>query len=255
MDNLQTWDEFIDKIRTIKQEKLIDKVSAPALANLIFVGAFDELLKDRLATGNIIDVYKNAFEEIKTATGSKASLPKKTKNAIVGIVDIKTEAHLAMWRQSSSPLGVYPFLNSLGDNLRILGYTWNEERGQFRKHDDKGRIHIVTDEWERIFSLYDTNFWPMIQSKKFVFHIVGVVTNLKTSMYHNNSKEMLKVSLFTGRENIEDLVIWPERDTNKVSPFLKTQLQTGNIYLCEIMPKYDGKRKQGYIYNVQKFQS
>jgi hypothetical protein len=249
------WDAFIQKLTIAKAEKIIGKFSVPAFTTLIYGGAVDELLSERLDCQNRLDVYYNAYLEVKHAVDSKAGLPKKSKTAKIGISDIKTEAHLAMWRQTNSPIGVYPFLRSMTENLKGLGFAYDEIKNYFIKRADKGVVHIATDEYQRIFSFVGTEFWSRIRQEKYIFHIIGVVTDKQVRLWSNNTKEMMKLSIFTGKENINDLIIWPPYGENEVDPFLKINIEVGNIYLFRILPKVDGEKQSATIKEVKKFQT
>lgn len=254
---VNTWEEFLSKVTAAKTEGLIEKFSVPAMTNLIYGGAVDSLLAEQLKQKNRIQVYNDAYTELKTALKSKAGLPKKTKNSIIGISDIKTDAHLAMWRHSNSPLGVYPFLESLKDNLMMLGFVYNQDRERYQKTEKVGSnniIHIATDNFSKIFSFYGTGFWNQIESEKYIFHVVGVVTAVSTRLYSNNTKEMLKVSFFTGREMVEDIILWPEYGKNEVNQFWKTSIQVGELFLFRVKPKFDNGNKGGQLKDVKKFQ-
>lgn len=65
--------------------------------------------------------------------------------------------------------------------------------------------------------------------------VVGIVTEFKKMPYAGGSKHRMSITLYTGYDVITNLVVWPDRDTNKL-PNWTNELTIGEWGLFNIAP-------------------
>lgn len=255
MNDIILWDAFIDKIKINQKTKIYKGLNSGAITKLLFAGALDSMCTERRrAYKSDLEMYQVLHTELLSALKSKAALAKKSKSEIIGLNEVKTDIHLALWRYQVNPLASTPFIDILKGSLGLMGFAKDEARNRYQKFTDANSvIHIVTDEWQRVFSFVGQTFWQQIQKGYVVFHMPGIVTNKVVKRYSNNTKEMMVLSLYTGRENIDNIILWPEYGKNNINPYLKEMIKIGGVYLMEIKPSLKDGKQGGQLKGSQEF--
>lgn len=242
----------MQKLEAVKEEKLIPSLRVGPMIVAIYSGAMDSILQELIDKhGSHIKAYQEAYDDLIKTTGSSAKLPKKKKNEFIGLDEVKTDAQLAAWRNQNSPIGVFRFIYSIRSELEMLGFKYEEYRKNFRRFDQKNNVmEIATDEWEKLYSFIGSDYWDQIQRRQYRFHVIGVVTSAQVQKFHT-TKEMFKVSFFTGKESVTDVVLWPEWGSEKVNPYLKMAIKQGEMFLFEVVPTFNKGKKGGKLVNAK----
>ena len=255
MSNLMTWPVFVEKLVRAKKEKKNKGLAVPAITNLIFSGAFDGMLdstpEDEAA---LINKYHEMYHEVRDALKSKASLPKAKKGEAVGLEDVASPASLAFWRYQINPLSKFNMLDLADHVLKGRGFDKNGGRGIFTHRRDPQaegqKTEWVTDRWSDLFLMPKEGergaFWQSITKGIQSVVLVGVISEAKTLRYANGTKERLSVSLYTGRENVRDLVIWPKKD-GRISEMQKATIKPPAWGLFWVRPQLWNGKKTGMI--------
>lgn len=251
---INTWEDLLEKLAHVKEEKLLPGLRVGPMVVAIYSGGLDSILQPLIDShGSHINAYNQAYKDVIKVTGSTAKLPKKNKNDFIGLDEVSNDAQLAAWRNQNSPIGVFPFLNTMKSELEILGFKYDENRHNYRKSDPvKNTLDIATDEWEKLYSFIGSSYWDQIQSRNFRFHVVGVTTSVEVRKFSNNTKEMMKLSFFTGRESVSDVILWPDWGQDRIDAFLKMIIKPGEIFLFEAVPTFKNGRKGGRLVGAKK---
>lgn len=219
------WNEFIEKIKTAKANKLHKSLKMSCIANLIFSGAMDEMIGGSPKMGEMFDTYMNMFEEIKKAIGSKAALPKKTKNMPLGLSDIQNDTQLGLWRYIVNPTSKFNFLEG---NLEFFKSRGFKEPCTAAKEAGIHKYFPLTCEGDVLAvdrSTYMIKNWGAITDNPFPDRIVkdkflrgdryaaiaGVIYKKEMRKFGDN-RMMMKLSIYNGEELVDNIVVWPKRD-------------------------------------------
>lgn len=266
-----TWDEFVQKLRDAKKQKKNKGLSIPAITNLIFSGAFDDMIHDRefLIYHSTTDedgdtflsrvekvtdryrIYTIMYEEAKKALGSKASLPPKKKDDLMALADVKSDAQLQIWRHQINPTTSFSFVDECLPNLKLMGFE-RVQKGSIealkKNFTDNKFTHetTVVGDWSK---LPESNDHPIIRdffSGIRSLGAVGVITDVKKTTYvtDGKNKEMIKVELFNGYGYIKDVILWPSRN-GTLNHSLKSNLKKGSLGVLEVklsINKKNGRR-------------
>jgi hypothetical protein len=240
---MNTWDDFIDKLKEGKKAGKTKGVTMSCITNLLYAGAFDELLADRLSEKkDRFVIYNELFEEAKTALGSKALKPKKKKTENVGLSDVNSDLHLALWRQQINPLSTYDLIDAYLPQLKLRGYSKDPSPGRiaYRKKHDNGMIDFLMPDWNYVFKYINTPIWTMFTDRSGMGRLqyLGIVSEASTLNYQNGQKEMLKFKLYIGKEFTDEIVIWPDKETGRVKEYLKESIKPGLIAIFTVKPTY-----------------
>lgn len=255
MSDVHSWEDFVSKLARAKKENKIAKMSVPTLIRLTYGGAFDSLtIEKRKKHPSNLSMYHEMFAETLAALKSKASLPKKGKNDIIGLDQVKNDLTLSLWRYQVNPSGSYPFLDTLKDKLSIMGYSYESARNRYSKvSGDKTKMTIASDEWKRIFSFHGTKFWEDIQYGRVTFALPGIITKASVLWNKERTKERMVVQIYTGKDNTEDLMIWPKYGENTVNPYYKEFIKPGSVWLLEVKASLRDGKQSGSILSAQQF--
>lgn len=240
------WNDFIEKLKQAKTEKKNKGLSVSTIVTLIYSGAFDGMVEN--LEKNPINRYKIMFNDVTSALGSKASLPKKKKTEILGIIDIKNVVDLAIWRHQVNPFGGFSILDFYRDNLRLMGYMdRNVGRSMVKPSTEKTNPSFLIDQPSYVYDYgVDSAFFKAFKERKSNLDIIGVISDVKLRKWQNNTKEMLCITLFTGMETLGNLVIWPKSGENEISEVHKS-LKTGDVGIITIIPNIRNNAPGGSV--------
>jgi hypothetical protein len=253
--DVHDWDSFVSKLARAKKEDKIKKISVPSILRLIMCGAFDGLaMQKRQKYNSNLPMYMDMFAEVCKVLKSKAALPKKGKNDLIGLDKVKNDIQLSLYRWTLNPSGSYPFIHSLKDKLSVLGFNYDDVRGRYTKlSGDKTKMMIATDDWKRIFTFHGTQMWKDVEAGRLIFSIPGIITKANVLWNKERTKERMVVQIYTGKDNTEDLMIWPEYGKNTINPFLKEFIKPGSVWLLDVRPQIRDGKQGGTIKNAQEF--
>lgn len=230
------WQDFLLKIRTYKSTKIQEeKLNASTAMRLIFAGAFDSMVEpDTLKPLNIVATYRRMCDELVAALKSSAKLPPAKPKELCGIADIHNEANLNSWRFTSNPLVTYDLAGKMERELDAIGYRKHIsgksrpytvfklvddlENGKDKSRDRGGPITFILSSWKDVFE--DEGIVKAIESNQVRVGILGVVTSQEAKPYGDN-KVRIVLKLFTGVEDTDDIVIWPDRNSGQIEPLMR----------------------------------
>jgi hypothetical protein len=245
------WNEFIAKLTEAKAKGQSSGLDVHCITNLIFNQAFDSMIDHPPEGKEQLPVYTQMYEDVKKALKSQAKLPSPTKSDLIGLDEVTNEAHLALWRHQTNPLATFSLLDYNREGLFLRGFrSYNHPVYKWSKAGIKGKTipYFAIDNWSAVFDKPDGELFRSFTGRypKRGICLVGVVTDVKMRPYQNGTKERMVVSLFTGHEHVDDLIIWPERD-GKVKEFYKGLIKPKSIGIAAVVPNLWNGRKSGYI--------
>lgn len=254
MRKFVNWDNFIDKLKEGKKIGKTKGLSVPAITNLLFAGAFDDLIggDDSNGYASKYQMYNRMFEDVKKALKSKASLPNKKKGEAIGLADVQSDLHLALWRQQVNPLSSFDLIGAYLPQLKLRGYERDSRPGTvaYKKKNSDDTVNFLLPDWGYIFKYEGTPQWNAVTSKQGMGRIVylGIVSEVNTLRWANGTKEMIKFKIYIGKETTDEIVCWPEHDTGKIREYTKESLKPGLIALFRVKPTtYQGRRGANLI--------
>lgn len=244
-----TWDEFVQKLKDAKKQKKNKGLSIPAITNLIFSGAFDDMVGP--VAGSKYAHYLTMYEEAKKALGSKANLPPKKKDDLIALSEVKSDAQLQIWRHQINPTTSFTFVDECIKNLTHLGFE-RVNKGSIeatrKKVTPAGQFVnelIIVGDWTKI---PEDNNHPIIRdllNGSRTIGAIGVISNITKSSYvHDNmKKEMIKIEMFNGYGYIKDIIIWPNKK-GIVDPALKALIKSGTLGVMEMKMSINKKNNR-----------
>lgn len=241
---LNNWDDFINKLKDGKKTGKSKGVSVPCITNLLYAGAFDGLLEDRFQVKkDRFTVYNELFEEVKSALKSKAGLPSKKKTDTIGLEEVNSDLHLALWRQQVNPLSSFDLIGAHMGQLQMRGYTKDDQPGRlaWRKKDEStGIINFLMPDWQYIFKYLNTPVWTSFTHKDGMARLqfLGIVSESSKLRYADGQKEMIKFKIYIGKEFTDEIVIWPDRETGKIRDYWRETVKPGLIAIFTVKPTY-----------------
>lgn len=245
-----TWTEFIGKIKSYRKEAGKTGLNAPSVIRLLYGGAFDEMLSKETMAIPVQERYPQLATELLAAMGSKAKLPKKNKNEMIGIAKINSMGHLMLWRYSINPFVQYDitkfcvsFLKNMGFNRPTLSegdILWVKPE----RHDGTNKTRIdVRYSWNNIFSLPTT--LNTYEKGYRLLGVVGVIVKADIRIYQE-TKESLSIVLFNGHEYTNEIKLWPGQD-GKLNKAVLAQMEVGSLGLAIVKPKTWNDRPTGTL--------
>ena len=239
-----TWNELIEKIAAFKASKVKMGLNAPSILRLLYGGAFDSMLPPEVFKLPAHQRYARLGQEILHAMGSKAKLPKKGSQELIGLSSVASPGHLMLWRHAVNPFARYEITDYHVTFLKSLGF---ERPSEEEKRLDPGRWWVrypkegtayrtrveIRSSWASIFH-------PVIFRKyedgKILVGVFGIITKSSKRMFQE-TKESLSVSLFNGHEYTSEMKMWPGPDgkLDRAKTAQMDELETG---LAVIRPKF-----------------
>lgn len=259
------WDEFVIKLKEAKKLGLNTGLDVGCITNLIYAGAFDDMIGGPPGKGESLDKYNSMFESVRSALKSKAAKPKKTKTQPIGIDDIKNDTQLGLWRFLVNPMSGFDFMPYCKDILRNRGFSELSKMQMDFGLGDAFLLHhqgntesfpnpsYVVNKWGNAFTdRFGKHVQQMILNGERYICMVGVITASKKLPYSNGSKKRAVLEFYNGSEVVKDLTIWPGRATNRLPDYTLTMGKM-SFGIITIHPKVWNGRKTGTVIGWERF--
>jgi len=223
------WSEYLEQLR-------LHKPSAPAIFNLIYMGAMDEFIEAPKA--NNMPVYALMVEQVKRALKSKAGLSKGYKTDSVVLADVKSPLDLIRWRIGYNPISKSNLIELYNDQLTAMGFRKNPSLNFPYAKNQNGNTpaaSIITKLTEFLAKYPGSPIFDKASKGEQNLILFGFVTEVKFFRYQAGSKEAMKLMLYTGEESVE-VVVWPGADGSVPVKFME-KVKKNEGLLIQIKPR------------------
>lgn len=227
------WSSYLEQLK-------LAKPAAPAIFNLIYMGAMDCFLESPSA--NNMAAYGLMVLQVKKALKSKANLSKGYKTDNIVLADVKNPLGLIKWRIGYNPISKSNLVGLFKEPLEALGFRQQPSlRFPYIKaqHDRTPQASIITNLTNFMAKYPGTPTFNAISKGEANLVLFGYVLSVRFFKYQAGTKEAMKLNIYTGDEMLE-LVVWPDKSgsvpatmmekvrKNKASLFqIKTQIRAG----------------------------
>lgn len=267
---VNSWQDFLDKIRFVKKHK-IKTPPAPVIFKLIYAGAFDSIIPVKNIK-NIHEYYRKMCDDVSNVLKSKAQLPKASKTQTIGVADIDSEVKLYQWRSEINPTFTFNLTDLYKGHLLSLGYLpFNTQDPRYKPikyiKEVKYNQHyiektVLMESWNDFWSLPDDILFKQFLSDgcsyngihyKYFVSFIGFISNIEERVYGKESKEMIKVKLYLGKDHTNYLVQWPDK-TGKIKEENRKKITLNRPVLVSIRANIsNGRFKGGSIQDIHAF--
>lgn len=233
-----SWDEFKNALIEAKKEKT-HKIDVAAITKLLYVGALDEFITDAKTLKTYEEYRKDLVKSIK----STAKLTKAKKNESIGLIDLKNDLHLNLWRFQSNPLHHFSFVKYFENALKNMGFVLTGNKNMIAEKIDNGDRH-------QIWASYEALQKPQLQRllrvkpKEAHFHFYFLGQTQKVEHVTNKGKRRLNFQIFTGEDTTSRITFWPPWGQDDIPPHVLASLQNDSIGLIKVT----GNLFQGNLY-------
>ena len=244
------WNEFVSKLKTAQDQGKAGKVRVPALAVLIFSGAFDSMCDSQPTVSD----YHRMFEEVKKSKKSKAKLPPAAKDDIIGLENVKSVTQLTAWRNQKSPIvKTISLEEEIDAPLKHRGFTRINNPSKiftFIRGEGGGKkIIVATPYWSELFKENRLGIFD----RQYGLLVYGVVSDVKLLKFGaDKSRERMTFRVFTGQEMTDEIVIWP-KDDGKVAESYKHDVKNGVIAAFHVRPSLYNGKPTGTVNGMERF--
>lgn len=241
-----TWIDFLDKIRALKKQGGKAGFNAGVVTRLIYAGAFNSMLvgnKDYLDLPAHERCLRMTREAVK-AMKSNAKLPKASKTEPIGIVDIRNDAGLVLWRHIVNPLFQFNLSSLYKEHLRKTMGFMPSTTGDTRmipmnlNLPDKPGCDLYA-RWEDVYAMPAS----MKSYQQGIRRCACMAIITKTDkMVMKNGRVALRVYFFDGFREYE-IKLWPPQGRDMYDQAKAAYLKPCAVGLLLIKPDvYNGSR-------------
>lgn len=241
------WSQLLEKIILFKQtcETGQLNISAGGMTTLLYAGCFDSIID--LPKPIQWNTYKELTEQLKSALGSEAMLPKARKNEALGIADIDSDIKLNLWRYQANPIHKFSLAEHFKGFMQAEGFKktsgYEKKMIFFRPEPDtqsgsfRHRVKRldIWDSWKYIFDnnaafkAYSTSE-DEFGNKKYPASDIGFLGMLQDVKEQTlkNGKQSFTFKLFLGGETTDEIRVW-SNDQGVVPYAIRQHLKNGNV--------------------------
>lgn len=212
-----TLSDFLSHLKEIRKEGGMKhhNLSAPALQNLVMVGAFDSLFEEKPSVSQRIAFIR----DMNKALQSKAALS-VSKKGDLGLADVHDELTRNIWISQSYPLHVFNLCDHYSKTLDMMGYKpTGSENIRFIKSDSRsGTGDVPIDVLKNFSALFGEKSMAVYTNKNFRrLPAIVALYNGHNFQSFGAGKKMIKIKLHDGSQESE-AIVWPEYNTNAEFP-------------------------------------
>lgn len=229
------WDDFIEQLKAAKKSKKNKGLSVPTIATLLYSGAMDSMMPSGFV--GTPEAYKDCYNQVRSALGSKANLAKKKKTEMLGLNEVGGQVSLSLWRHQVNPLSVFDIINSCKNDLKPYGFLETNHPVFLMKRrasDQYKTPGLLTPHWSKIFQ--NKVALDSFEAGEYEMVVLGVITSAAIRPYSDGSKERLCFRMYTGIEYTDEITVWPEK-TGKLSEQIKEAIQPLEMGFAAVRPK------------------
>lgn len=232
------WNEFLPLLKAAKKAEAGQlNLDAGSLTAMLFSGQMDSMF----TTPPSAEEYFEYAEELKKAINSKAKAKEASKTEEYGIADITSATLLHLWRNQANPIYQFDWFSILDSKIRQLAKfipTKNNPLIPYVRYNQTQTQR--TDIWKSWQSLEDhpkaLSSYLVEGSGRFPA-FVGVIVDQKIFSYREDTKNALKIKLYTGIDETEYITVWPPRGQNKITPQIKGRMAIGTVGIAALAVK------------------
>lgn len=231
------WQEFLQLLKTAKTtvETGVLNLDAGSLTTLLYSGAMNSLLPP----SPTVQDYSDYAQQIKDALGSKAAPKKASKTEDYGIQDISHEIILHLWRNQADPTYQFDWSHMLGQKIESEGFQRFTKKPSllYIKRTDKGMRQDVWASWGHMMNEPRAVTCYLYPKGGETPAFIGSIVESKAFKYSGNTKEAMKVKVFTGADTTESITVWPSRGKDALTPHQKACLKEGAVGIAVVSLK------------------
>jgi DNA polymerase III alpha subunit len=233
---LQTFEDFLEKVKKVKSEYATGqvKINASAVMSLIMSGAFDSLLPNTPSTTERFEL----IAKFKKAVGSTADFP-KTKNSIIDMSEISSEFDRNLWMNTINPLFTFKICDQFSELLTTIGYVrFNTPNIRFSKPEEKTSNGLTVSNAVDVFGSHSSLFHELAierytnRNYNRTPAICAIYNGYETRGWGDGNK-MRKVKMHDGTVEFEG-TIWGRSGPGetKFDPILENKLKIARGTPC-----------------------
>ena len=259
------WSEFTGKLVEAKKLGVNNGLSVPCIANLIYAGAFDEMIGGEPDSTKMVSTYTSMYEEMRDSLKSKAKLPGSNATMSIGLDEVKNEVQLGLWRYIANPMSKFNFIEYCQDSLAARGFCELTRQQKRVGLDEAFLLHhtgntdnypipsYLIEKWGVGFTKqFGLNIYNKIKNGERSVSMVGIITVSQKTTFADGAKKRLKIEFYNGNEVVKDLVVWQDRISGKFPAFTYT-MNKMSYGVITVKPGMWGSKRTGTIIGWDKF--
>lgn len=233
------WQEFLALLKNAKAtiETGVLNLDAGSLVTMLYAGSMDSLLPQTIAP--TVSEYEEYAQQIKAALGSKAGAKKASKTEDYGIADISHEIILHLWRNQADPTYQFDWSHMVGSKIEHFGFQrfTKKESLLYIKRTKQGTRYDVWASWGHMVNEPRAVTCYLYPKAGECPAFIGSVVEAKPFKYSNNTKEAMRVKIFTGSDTTESITVWPARGHDFLRDDEKARLREGAVGIAVVSLK------------------